>query len=752
MLFDLNTSVSDNKDIIKRATKRNKSILSDISTLKNFNKKDIRKIIEKIRYDVNKHLGKYHYICRLILDKTDLDEYIELVNKDGHVAIDTETTGLDIFDNNIVGISLYCSKANAVYIPLRHKSYNTFQLIEENMDINEVLDSLKKITAKVIMHNAKFDLKFLSTIGYYPKIAWDTFICERLLTNGTNLKAALKPAYSRNYELEEEVLSFDDYFKDVPFDLIPIKDCYIYAAMDAKFTYALYLKQKEKMEKEEYKDLRNLFFGMEMPLIRTVMNMENRGIAFNDKLVDSLKTEFEKKVELKEQELYNEIKGYNRAINNYRKVNGASCKLTDPINFSSPLQVAIILYDIIGITNETGKRQTGEEILKKINNNFTNLLLEYRELKKLLTTYIDKMPSEKKKDNRIHTSFNQMGTNTGRFSSENPNLQNIPTHYNIRNLFIADEGKYLISADYKSQEPRITSHISNDKTMIEAFTNNYDFYAFLGSKAYGYDYEQCLEGYIGEDKKGNKIIGKEVRKISKNSFLGICYGMGANTLASNLGIDIEQARESLNDVYKACPGLLRLKKEQIEFAKQNGYVETYWGRRRYLNYINKSRYGYNFLNNSAIPFDPLSFSDNTNKYKQKVINELDRKLNSAKSFKTVNWIKSEAKKEGIEIIDNSGFIAEDERYCINTVIQGTAADMMKIALLNIDKDSRLKELEFELLLTIHDEIIGQCPIENIKEAVEYIKEDMLKHTLEFSVPFGCDIAVTKEWGGTEIEI
>lgn len=754
MLFNLNKKeVATNlTQIVNRSIIKRKSVKEVAISINNT--KNIKLIIANIKGKVNDNLLPYKKDCILIEDRQSLSNYIEEANKVGYLAIDTETTGLDIFKLEIVGISLYTQGQKAAYIPINHINYNSFQKYPNQLNKEEILEELNNIQAKIIYHNGKFDLAVLKkTIGYDSGIYWDTFILEKLLTNGSNLSAGLKPSYSRMKKLEEEALSFDSYFKGITFNLVPIEVGFIYAAMDAKFTYELFLYQKQLIEnnKEDYKYLYNLFRNIEMPLLRVVLSMEARGINFDFDYCQQLIKEYNEKLKNIELELGETLKEYERDIYNYRRINITNCKLSNPINYSSPLQIAIILYDIIGLSNKGSSRKTGEEELKEINIPFTNKLLEYREVKKLLTTYIEKMPEIVAADKKVHTSFNQVGTLTGRFSSENPNLQNIPTKGNIRALFTASEGKVLISCDYASQEPRIASHLSQDNVMINAFKQGKDFYAFLASHAYKIPYEKCLESYKEFDKNGKLVFeGKPIRKRAKNDFLGICYGMGYNRLAMNMGITVEEAIESIEAVFEACPGLLKLKQSAIAFGKKYGYIETYFGRRRILNHINKPRYEINITDKASIPFDPLSFNDNS-----LIIENMKKgwlyKLERARGYKAMNYIKEQGKKEGIDIIDNSGYIAEDERYCINTMIQGTAADMMKIALNTIYRDERLIKLDFNLLLTVHDEIIGECPIENVEEVKIRLKEDMLKPAESFDVPFNCDFAVYRSWDKDEIK-
>lgn len=721
-----------------------KPIANTIKSVKLSNKKDFSLILNDIQTLLDNKLGEYKEQCGIINDKTALLNYIQKANEIGYIAIDTETTGLEPLKDEVVGISLYTKNEKAVYVPIGHINHLTYIKRDNQLSIEDVNECLQTITAKIIMHNGKFDIRFIKNfIKCNIECYFDTMIAERLLTNGQEESVSLKKTFSRRKSLKNEVLSFDSYFEGLKFNIIPIRIGYVYAAMDAMFTYELFEIQNNILQNEEFKALNALLHFVEMPLLKVVIDMEERGVLFDIEYNNKLKNEFETKLKIQEKELNDLLKDYEIDIRNYRMVNN---KLSNPINFNSPTQIAIVLYDILNIKNND--RKTGEGIIKEFKHPFAEKLLEYRETGKILNTYLVGL-NERIIDNRIHTSFNQMGTVTGRFSSNEPNLQNIPNMKGIRQIFRADVGKYLISCDYSGQEPRIVAFLTQDPVMIQAYKDKKDFYAFLASAAYKRDYNKCLESYIENGQK----IGKQIRDTAKKAFLGICYGMGVVHLAGQLGVDIETAQDALNKIYKACPGLLMLKKQSIEFGKNYGYVETLWGRIRYIENINLPPYEFTFNNNFELPFDALDFDNekDNNIYIENIKNDWLKTLSKARGFMQVNSVIKAAEREGIIIKSNGGKIAECERYAVNTRVQGTAADMTKQAMILLNNDRQLKDYGFELLLTVHDEVIGQFEKQYINEVRERVKYLMLIPTKKLNVPFDCDTVVYENWDGEVVE-
>lgn len=309
------------------------------------------------------------------------------------------------------------------------------------------------------MFNAKFDIRVLRhQIGVYLTAYWDGYLAQRCL-NENEEKNRLKPLHNK-YILKGKTnaLSFDDLFEKMNFALVPLSSAYIYASRDAEITYELYQYQLQFLDKtsqkcieKELTDVADVFRQIEMPLINVVADMEDNGIKVDLNYLHKLSEKYNKLLLEKEAEFYKLCDKYNDKIEEYRRKNPNN-KLGSMINIASSTQIAILLYDILGekpVPREP-VRGTGEKVLKAINNEFCKAILEYREVAKLISTYIDKMENViNPNDGKVHCSFNQYGADTGRFSSSDPNLQNIPSHNkDIRKMFVADDGCVLMSSDY----------------------------------------------------------------------------------------------------------------------------------------------------------------------------------------------------------------------------------------------------------------------------------------------------------------
>lgn len=333
-----------------------------------------------------------------------------------------------------------------------------------------------------------------------------------------------------------------------------------------------------------------------------------------------------------------------------------------------------------------------------------------------------------------------------------PNMQNIPSHNReIRTMYIARPGRYLISCDYSGQEPRLTASLSKDPKMIETYQKGLDLYSMIAAVAFNTTYEECLE------KKPNGELyleGKERRGQAKVIVLGICYGRQIPSIAEQLKCSIDEAQLIYDKVTKSFPGLLRAQEEAAQMAHDKGYVETLWGRRRHLSVMMHDPYEFRYkdgCNPDFDPFDPDGSSDSSElseTAKKKYLND----LMSLKWRKDKNEYIQGLIAQGIEVKDYSYQISEQSRKCLNARIQGSAADMSKLAMIEIDKDPRLKKLDCYLLLMIHDEVICECPIENHKEAITYIKEDMEKVASHLPVPFHSDPETAPCWYGAEVDI
>ena len=538
----------------------------------------------------------------------------------------------------------------------------------------------------------------------------------------------------------------------------------LYAATDSYMTYRLYEYQRTEFEKPGNEKLYELFKTIEMPIVTVTAEMELTGVYIDFEYSKRLSEKYHKKYDDLQVNITEELKKYDKQIADWRLTEEAnfhpkkstgkgfgkskSEQLETPINLASPTQLAILLYDVLKIKSPSKKspRGTGEDVLKKINLPICDLILQERGLLKLINTYIDKLPScVSERDGRLHAHFNQYGAATGRFSSNEPNLQNIPSHNNeIRMMFTASPGYVMVGGDYSQQEPRLLAHYSNDKHMIESYKQNKDLYATIASKVYHNDYGDNLEfnpetGKIQPD-------GKKRRTSVKSLLLGIMYGMSTPSIASQLKCDIKEAEDIKQGFFKEFPKVNNWINKTQAFAKQNGYVEDVWGRRRRLPDIKMPRYEV-IDDNVELSFNPLLYSFGVNKDKNRGIeNEYLSRLSNSRSKKETDFIKEQAKKDNIRIKDNSGFVAQAERQCVNARIQGGAASMSKRAMINVYNSKELKELGFRLLIAVHDELIGECPVKNKEECKKLLTDIMVQSALpEVTVPMKCDTDDFPSW-------
>ncbi len=400
--------------------------------------------IQEIVSSAENKLGKYKDKYLIIQNIDDLCEYISKAIKNNICAIDTETTGLDTMRDDLVGVCLYTPNKKPAYVPIGHKSYITGQKINSQLNIDDVKLELEKFNGKWIMHNAKFDIRILRhTMNLYLECYWDTMLAGFCINE--NEKHGLKDLHLKYCNsLDKESLTFDKLFNGVSFDLVPISSAYLYAAGDAIKTFELYEYQKNILEKSNMEGPYNVFKNIEMPIINVCADMEDRGVCLDLDVCDKLKDKYHKIREEQTDVINNILNKYDSKISQY-KLHNPNHKLNDPINIGSPTQLAILFYDILKLESPVKKspRGTGEEILKhfaqnNIEKDLCEAILNIRGTDKLLSTYIDKMPEIIYDDGRIHCNYNQYGAKTGRFSSSDPNMQNIPSHNKeIRTMFKA---------------------------------------------------------------------------------------------------------------------------------------------------------------------------------------------------------------------------------------------------------------------------------------------------------------------------
>jgi len=428
-----------------------------------------------------------------------------------------------------------------------------------------------------------------------------------------------------------------------------------YACEDADITLQLKEILEEKIKENS---LENLFYEIEMPLVGVLAKMERNGVLIDDFALANYAETLNSQLVKLESDIY-ALAGYH-------------------INISSPKQIGELLFDRLKITDKpkktkTGQYQTDEETLQKLKNShqIVPMILEHRGVKKLLSTYVEALPKLiNPKTGKIHTSFNQTIVSTGRLSSSNPNLQNIPVRdeqgREIRRAFIAQPDCVLLSADYSQVELRIMAHLSGDKNMLEAFSSGQDIHAATAAKIFKVPISE---------------VTSEMRRKAKTANFGIIYGISAFGLSERLEIPRKEATALIDGYFESFPDVKNYMEKSIETARKEGFVQTIFGRKRYLPDIN---------------------SQNANV---------------------------------------RGFA---ERNAINAPIQGTAADIIKIAMVRIDSELTKRNLKTEMILQVHDELVFNVPTAELEEVKQIIKAEM-ENTVKLKVPLIADIGTGKNW-------
>ncbi len=610
-----------------------------------------------------------NYVCVDTEEKQ--RELVEMLKGVKMFAFDTETTSLDVLDAELVGFSFAVHNVQsdgsdlsdksdgseniqlptAYYVPVSadraeaQKTVDLFRAVFENEAIEKT------------GHNIKYDLMVLANYGVELKgRLFDTMIAHYLLQ--PELRHSMD--YLAEILLKYKTIHIDELIgakgknqgsmRDVALDKITN-----YAAEDADIT----LRLREVLEPQiEEMGLRELFYEVEMPLVRVLAEMERTGVIIDDfALAQSSGV------------MTAEMQRIERHI---REISGSN------LNISSPKQVGELLFDVLKISDKAKKTKSGqyvtdEETLEglRAKHPVVGEILEYRGVKKLLSTYIDALPKLiNGRTGRVHTSFNQTVTATGRLSSSNPNLQNIPIRdeqgKEIRKAFIASEGHVFMSADYSQVELRLMAHLSQDKNMMAAFNADHDIHAATAANIYKVPIEE---------------VTSDMRRKAKTANFGIIYGISTFGLSERLGVSRAEAKELIDGYFMSFPGVKDYIDTTIENAKRDGYVETLLHRRRYLPDINSR---------------------------------------------------------------NANVRGYAERNAVNAPIQGTAADVIKIAMVKIADRLKREGLKAEMLLQVHDELNFNVPLDELERVKALVREEM-EGAVKLSVPLRVDIGVGQNW-------
>lgn len=737
------------KKIIKKAKNPKKSKPATTEKIIKSKKVSFEEKIATIKEEVYRILGKYADDTQTIRDYDTFKAYIDAATKNGIISIDTETNNtLNTFDCKLMGLCLYTPGQKHAYIPINHTDISGEHRLDNQLTENQVMEQLKGILDNNVFevyHNATFDIEVLqTTCGIRMRADWDTLVGAQLLNE--NEHKSLKGQYVLHIDPEDSKYDIENLFQGLPYNIFPPELFALYAATDSFKTYKLYEYQREEFKKPDMKDVYKVFKEIEIPVIDVIVDMELTGITVDTEYAKKMSDEYHKKSDEVKVRVDEELENLKPVISKWRLTPEANApqksksksgigksknqQLADPVDLGSPTQLAILLYDILKapVVKKDKPRSTDSDVLEELSNKFKicKLMLEKRGIDILINTFIDKIPQVIQKDGRVHARFNQCGTQTGRFSSSDPNLQNIPSHDKaVRMMFIPSEGHVIIGGDYSGQEPRSLCAFAQDKAMQEAYREKKDLYAVIASKCFHNNYEDNLEFPPSLGGKLNPE-GKERRSKAKKVFLGVSYGMGSKTLADSMELPIDEAKQIINDFYKGFPGVDKFTKESQEMARKYGYVTDLFGRRRHLPDATLSEYEITPLKENS-DFNPLlDVVPHRNDALAAKIADYKRKLEAAKWKSDKDKIVELAKKDNLNIKNNSGFISRATRQTLNARIQGSAASMTKLAMVKIHNDARMREMGFQLLITVHDEVLGEVKSEYAEEAAKRLCELMVE--------------------------
>lgn len=757
-LFNLppaRTTKQDDKAVASKTVRP--QVITDAPYKKNG--QSVRERVETAVARVDSVLGSSEEKYISITTEQELDAYVTQAESNGIVAIDTETTGTDCIADRCIGFSLFTPGQKPAYIPLLHVSYVTGIQLENQLTYAQCVPYLERLAKlKTVWHNAKFDIRILkNNFGIdLMEPYWCCMIAGRVLNE--NEDNSLKALHAKYVEGRNKQYDFGALFGGIDFRYVPVKFATIYAAQDAVATYEVYEYQQqyldpssEECKKRGLERMGRTFMEIEMPIQRIVAKMEELGVALDDKYTQELDKEYSAYLKTAYDKAYAELDKLMPIIEAWNNENPKN-QVKLPVNFGSPVQLKFLLYTVLGWTSQT--KTTNVQSLKEMGTPLTEAILEIRHYEKLLGTYIQKLPRVRAaRDNKVHTTFNPYGAGTGRFSSNDPNLQNIPSRdKRIRQMFIPDEGYLFVGGDFSKQEPAWLAEMSQDKNLIDDFKQGRDIYAVVASRVYNLPYEECLEFF--PDGTPNLEGGKR-RSNMKDVILGIMYRRGAKSIADKKGWTIEVANDIIAKFHENYPEVNPWQEGVLRLLHECGYSVERWGRKRRLPDGMKERYTLERVKQDK-NFDPLAMLYGNGGEDQGISDELADSILDAlwkcRYRKEVERVKARALSMGIKVHDNGGYIAEAERQAINFCIQGSAATQTKLAMIAIDRDPELQALGVKLCLQIHDEVIAQVPRENAEKAAERMSYVMTHAAKDYlHVPIKCDTEVTERWYGEYAE-
>ena len=592
---------------------------------------------------------------RTVASIQELKALVAKLSQRKEVAVDTETTSLNTLEADLVGVSLCAEVGVAYYVPLGHTTDS-----KKNLPHDEALAVLQALLenpeVQKFGQNIKYDLKVFHRHGLnITPISFDSMLASYLL-NPSSREHSLSFLAMKHFDYAMQPITdlIGSGRKQQTFDIVPVKQATFYAAEDADFTYRL---RGELAPMIDDYELNNLFYNVELPLIRVLASMEEAGIRIDTDLLADLSVQMEERLEELRADIYGVAGG--------------------EFNINSTKQLGHVLFEKLGLPTKgktAGKTgySTDVRVLEELAmiDSFPRLILDYRQLTKLTNTYIDALPRLiNAQTGRVHTSFNQAVTATGRLSSKDPNLQNIPVRTEegrrIRRAFIPRDSDYrLLVADYSQIELRILAHYSQDKGLIEAFKNGEDIHTRTAAEVYGVAIEE---------------VTSEQRRAAKTANFAVIYGVTAHGLSQQTEFDLTSAKQFIDTYFERYPGIRTYIDNTKQAARDQGFVTTMLNRRRYLPEINSKN------------FNVRQFA---------------------------------------------------ERTAINTPIQGTAADMIKLAMVRIFE--RMQGMRSRMVLQVHDELVFDAHKEELA-ALEKIVKTAMEKAVRLSVPVMVDMGVGDNW-------
>ncbi|MAZ77258.1 MAG: DNA polymerase I [Legionellaceae bacterium] len=593
----------------------------------------------------------------LIIDKKSFGSLINKLKNKKLFAFDSETTSLNYMKAEIVGLSFATDEDDAVYIPVAHNYPDAPDQLDRTWVLEQLKPLLESHDLKKIGQNLKYDKEVLANYDITLNgIAFDTML-ESYVYNSTASRHDMN-SLALKY-LTHKCISYEDVAgkgaKQICFSEVDVNTAGDYAAEDAEITLKLHQHFWPELQKDAA--LKKVFETIEMPLVNVLSKMERQGVLIDQSSLKKQSVELGTRISELEEKAY--------------KTAGRM------FNMGSPKQLREILFEELGIPvikkTPTGQASTAEEVLSDLALDYPlpKLILEYRSLSKLKSTYVDALPQQiNDKTGRVHTSFHQAVASTGRLSSSNPNLQNIPIRTEegrrIRQAFIAPTGYKMVAADYSQVELRIMAHLSKDQGLLDAFSEGADIHSSTASQVFG----------VPIDK-----VDKEFRRRAKAINFGLIYGMSSFGLAKQLQVDRNTAQEYIDEYFRQYPGVKAYMENTRKKAHKDGFVETVFGRRLYLPNIN-----------------------------------------------TKNVMQQKAA----------------ERIAINAPMQGTAADIIKMAMINIDAELAKNNMDAKMILQVHDELIFEVAENDSDELVKLIKT-LMQSAAKLTVPLIVDVGVGHNW-------